>query len=57
VRTPPWLSLAEGQTVSVDFDAHRIVIFDSADRRIRHEELAAALMNGRSRSAEKPSPA
>jgi ABC-type sugar transport system ATPase subunit len=57
VRTPPWLSLAEGQTVSVDFDARRIVIFDSADRRIRHEELAAALMNGRSRSAEKPSPA
>jgi multiple sugar transport system ATP-binding protein len=46
VRTPPWLSLAEGQTVSVDFDAHRIVIFDSADRRIRHEELAA-LANGR----------
>ena len=50
VRTPPWLSLADGQTVSVDFDAHRIVIFDSADRRIRHEELASALMNGRSRS-------
>jgi ABC-type sugar transport system ATPase subunit len=57
VRTPPWLSLEEGQTVSVDFDDRRIVIFDSADRRIRHEELAAALVNGRPRSAEQHSPA
>jgi len=38
-RTPPWLTLQEGQTIAVGFDERRIVVFDStSERRILHEE-------------------
>jgi ABC-type sugar transport system ATPase subunit len=41
-RTPPWDALEQGQQVSLDFDARRIVLFDASEQRVRAEEEVAA---------------